>query len=102
MPEDYRASQVQRWSVSMQRELSANVLVDAAYVGNRADDLLLFANFNQATPNNAAGTIPLQARRPIQEFADITYSFNGASRATTHCRRNLTGACAAACRSSAR
>ena len=28
-------------------------------------------------PNNAAGTIPLQQRRPIPEFADITYSFNG-------------------------
>jgi len=46
-------------------------------VANRADDLLLFANYNQAAPNNAAGTIPLQQRRPIPEFADITYSFNG-------------------------
>ena len=27
---------------------AANVLVDLAYVGNRADDLLLFANYNQA------------------------------------------------------
>jgi hypothetical protein len=53
------------------------MIVDVAYVGNRADDMLLFANFNQAAPNNAAGTIPLQARRPIPDFADITYSFNG-------------------------
>ena len=53
------------------------MLLDVAYVGNRADDLLLFANYNQAAPNNAAGTIPLQARRPIPEFADITYAFNG-------------------------
>ena len=53
------------------------MVVDVAYVGNRADDLLLFANFNQAAPNNAAGTIPLQARRPIPEFGDITYAFNG-------------------------
>jgi len=52
-------------------------LLDLAYVGNRADGMLLFANFNQARPNNAAGTIPLQQRRPIPEFADITYSFNG-------------------------
>ena len=57
--------------------LARRMIVDVAYVGNRADDLLLFANFNQAAPNNAAGTIPLQARRPIPEFADITYSFNG-------------------------
>jgi hypothetical protein len=77
MPRDYRSSRVQSWYASVQRELGPNMLVDVAYVGNRADGLLLFANFNQAAPNNAAGTIPLQARRPIPEFADITYSFNG-------------------------
>ncbi len=77
MPEDYHASQVQSWFASVQRELGPRMIVDVAYVGNRGDDLLLFANFNQAAPNNAAGTIPLQARRPIPEFADITYSFNG-------------------------
>ena len=53
------------------------MLLDVAYVGNRADDLLLFANYNQALPNNSAGTVPLQARRPIPQFADITYAFNG-------------------------
>ncbi|MGC4082838.1 MAG: hypothetical protein QM736_12175 [Vicinamibacterales bacterium] len=42
-----------------------------------ADDLLLFANYNQALPNNAAGTLSLQARRPIPEYSDITYAFNG-------------------------
>ena len=77
MPEDYRSSRVQSWFASVQRELADGLLLDLAYVGNRADGLLLFANYNQATPNNAAGTIPLQARRPIPEFADITYSFNG-------------------------
>jgi hypothetical protein len=77
MPQVYHSSQVQSWFVSVQREFGRNMLVDLAYVGNRADDQLLFANFNQALPNNAAGSIPLQARRPIPEFADITYSFNG-------------------------
>lgn len=77
MPRDYHSSQVQSWFASIQRELGTNMIVDLAYVGNRADDLLLFANLNQAAPNNSAGTIPLQARRPIPEFADITYSFNG-------------------------
>ncbi len=77
MPEDYHSSQVQSWFISVQRELWTGALVDLAYIGNRADDLLLFANFNQAAPNNSAGTLSLQSRRPIQEFADITYSFNG-------------------------
>ncbi len=77
MPNDYHSTSVQSWYASVQRELGPNMILDVAYVGNRADDMLLFANFNQARPNNAAGTIPLQARRPIPEFADITYSFNG-------------------------
>ena len=58
-------------------EVMRNMLIDVAFVGNRGDDLLLFANYNQANPNNAAGTIPLQDRRPNPAFADITYAFNG-------------------------
>jgi hypothetical protein len=77
MPRDYQSSRVQSWFVSAQRELGRNIVVDVAYVGNRSDGLLLFANFNQAAPNNSAGSIPLQARRPIPGFGDITYSFNG-------------------------
>jgi hypothetical protein len=77
MPEDYHSTRVQSWFASVQRELGRNMIVDLAYVGNRTDGNLLFANFNQAAPNNAAGSIPLQARRPIPEFADITYSWNG-------------------------
>ena len=77
MPRDYRSSPVQSWFISVQRALTSTMLLDVAYVGNRADDLLLFANYNQATPNNAAGTIPLQARRPNPAFSDITYAFNG-------------------------
>ena len=77
MPKDFHSSPVQSWHISVQRELVHNMLLDVAYVGNRADDLLLFANYNQALPNNAAGTIALQERRPISSYADITYPFNG-------------------------
>ena len=77
MPKDFRSSPVQSWYLSVQREVIRNLLVDVAYVGNSADDLLLFANYNQALPNNAAGTIQLQDRRPIAGVADITYAFNG-------------------------
>ena len=77
MPRDFHSSPVQSYYVSVQRELLKNMMIDVAFVGNRAADLLLFANFNQAAPNNAAGTIPLQNRRPNGAFADITYAFNG-------------------------
>jgi Carboxypeptidase regulatory-like domain/TonB-dependent Receptor Plug Domain len=77
MPRDFHSSPVQSWYISVQQQLKRDMLLDVAYVANRADDLLLFANYNQAAPNNAAGTIPLANRRPIAGFADITYAFNG-------------------------
>ena len=60
MPRDYHSSRVQSWFASVQRELGQNMMLDLAYVGNAADDMLLFANFNQAAPNNSAGTSPLR------------------------------------------
>jgi hypothetical protein len=77
MPQDYHSSRVQSWFVSVQRELFKNTVLDVAYVGNKASDLLLFANYNQAAPNNSAGSLSLQARRPIPTYGDITYAFNG-------------------------
>jgi hypothetical protein len=77
IPRDFHSSPVQSWFISFQREIIRNMLLDVAYVGNRADDMLLFANYNQASPNDSAGTIALQDRRPISSFADITYAFNG-------------------------
>ena len=77
IPRDFHSSPVQSWHVSVQREFGTHMLVDVGYVGNTATDLLLVGNYNQATPNNSAGTIPLVARRPIPTWGDITYNFNG-------------------------
>jgi hypothetical protein len=77
IPKDYHSGYVHNWFASVQRQFGAGMLVDVAYVGNKANDLLLIGNLNQAAPNNSAGTIPLAARRPIPEFGDITEVFNG-------------------------
>jgi Carboxypeptidase regulatory-like domain/TonB-dependent Receptor Plug Domain len=77
IPRDFHSSPVQSWHVSVQREFGPQMLLDLAYVGNKATDLLIVANYNQAAPNNSAGTIPLAARRPIPTWGDITYVFNG-------------------------
>jgi len=77
IPKDYHSGYVHNWFASVQRQIGAGVLVDVAYVGNKASDLLLIGNLNQAAPNNSVGTIPLAARRPIPAFGDITYVFNG-------------------------
>ncbi len=54
-----------------------------AYVGNRADGLLLFANYNQAVPNNAAGTLPLQTGGRSRSSPTSPTRSTAASRATT-------------------
>jgi hypothetical protein len=77
IPRDFHSSPVQSWYVGLQREFGPHMLIDVAYVGNKATDLLLVGNYNQAAVNNAAGTIPLAARRPIPTWGDITYNFNG-------------------------
>ena len=77
IPNDYHSSPVQNWYASIQREFRRGMLLDVAYVGNRATDLLLVGNLNQAAPNNAGGTLSLQSRRPIPTFGDITEVFNG-------------------------
>ena len=77
IPRDFHSSPVQSWHVSVQREFGPHMLVDVAYVGNKATTCCWSANYNQAAPNNAAGTIPLAARRPIPTCGDITYVFNG-------------------------
>jgi hypothetical protein len=77
MPRDSRSSYVSNWFFSVQREVLRNTLIDVAYVGNRANKLLLFADYNQAFPNRSGENVPLQARRPIQSFSDITYAFPG-------------------------
>ncbi len=77
MPPDNKTSSVKSWFVSVQREVVKDVVVDLAYVGNRASNLLLFANYNQARVQNPGESLSLAARRPIQGFGDITYPFNG-------------------------
>ena len=77
MPRDYGSSRVNSWFVSAQREVLPGTIVDVAYVGNKADGLLQLANYNQARPNAAGENTPLQARRPIASFGDITYAWNG-------------------------
>ena len=93
MPRDFHSSPVQSWYISVQRELLRNMLIDVAYVGNRAEDLLLFANYNQAAPNNAAGHDPtpgLVGR--IRRSRTSPTRSTAASRATRRCRRSSSGA----------
>jgi len=72
MPRDLRTGYIQNWFLSLQREFLPNTVIDIAYVGNRSNKLILFADYNQARPNRPGENTALQARRPIPQFAGIT------------------------------
>jgi hypothetical protein len=76
MPVDTRTSYVASWFLSIQRQLGSSVVLDLGYVGNRANKLLQFANYNQAIPNQPGQNLSLQQRRPVPNFSDITLAFN--------------------------
>ncbi len=79
IPKNSPTSSIQNWQLSVQQELPWNFVLDMAYVGNKAQDLVLLADLNQARPFTAAeAALPaaqrpsLQARRPIQGFGSIS------------------------------
>lgn len=80
MPSNTKHTYVMSWFFSIQREIAKSTLLDVAYVGNRSNRLLLFANFNQALPNSPGQSLSLAQRqntRPYPNWGDITYDWNG-------------------------
>jgi hypothetical protein len=79
IPRDKRTPYIQNWQLSIQRELSQNMLLDIAYVGNHAVKMVMLADVNQARLLTAtelalpaAQRPTLDQRRPIQGFRSIS------------------------------
>jgi hypothetical protein len=79
IPKDTKTSNIQNWQISVQQEIPFGIVLDVAYVGNRAKDLVLLADLNQARPFTVAeAALPaaqrssLQARGAIQGFGSIS------------------------------
>lgn len=67
---------MQRWQLSLQRELPGRVLLDAGYLGNRATRLILSRDWN-ALPNAYLSRLPVRDQATIdylsQRFANPFY-----------------------------
>ena len=75
--------QVQQWSFGVQRELPGQIVLSAAYVGNRAVHLDQQPNLNQPQPSSAVaqGTVNVNTVRPYLGYGTITYDERNASAA---------------------
>lgn len=78
IPRDTRTGYVQNWSLSLQREIFRNTILDVGYVGNKSTQLIVFADFNEAGPQRPGENLSIQARRPNQAFGAITVTWPGA------------------------
>ena len=76
-PVDTPTAYVQNWHFTIQRELASDLLLDVGYVGNRGVNQIILGDFNQAESNAVGQNIPLQQRRPFQDYSFIQTSFAG-------------------------
>jgi hypothetical protein len=79
LPQNTRTPYVQNWQLSVQHQLTSNMLIDIAYVSNHGLKEALLADLNQARPLTAAElALPppqrptLDQRRPIPGFRTIS------------------------------
>ncbi|HEY3132433.1 MAG TPA: TonB-dependent receptor [Acidobacteriota bacterium] len=78
IPRDIRTGYVQSWSLSIQRQIFTDTILDVGYVGNKSTKLIIFADYNEARPNRPGENLSIQARRPNQSFGAITVTWPGA------------------------
>jgi len=73
IPADMRWPRIQSYTVSVQRELRKDTVLEVAYNGSHSARLPIIGDWNQANPNAPGGTLSVQARRPDQSFGAITW-----------------------------
>lgn len=63
---------IKTWFISIQRELPKGILLDVAYVGNKADNLATINDLNQARPNALNENLNIEDRRPNLAYSSIS------------------------------
>jgi hypothetical protein len=84
IPKDSPSGTVKSYYASIQHQLPGSWLLDAAYVGNTAENLIIINDINQARPNANGENTNVELRRPNQAFSSIaatlpygTSNYNG-------------------------
>lgn len=73
----FRTAYTQQWSLSLQRELTPNLMVELGYLGLKGTHLPRIRNINQPLP----GPGLIDARRPYPNFGNVSYRESSASSA---------------------
>jgi hypothetical protein len=68
---------VESYSLSIQKEIAKNRILEIGYVGNHSLKLQEVGNYNQRNPALGRLNKNTPYNRPISNFGDLPYSFNG-------------------------
>jgi outer membrane receptor protein involved in Fe transport len=71
-PADFSSGYAQQWNLSIQRELIGNLIVSAAYIGTKADDLPTTRQINPAIFKPGATLATRQQNRLYPEYESIS------------------------------
>jgi hypothetical protein len=71
-PDNFSSGYAQQWNVSIQRELVGQLVVSAAYIGTKADDLPTTRQINPAVFSPTATLATRQQNRLYPEFESIS------------------------------
>ena len=74
---DWTPAQQQSWNVTLEHQLRTDLLVRAAYVGSKGTHLGYNTDVNAARVFPGASNIDPQARRPYQDFTQVTQNVSG-------------------------
>lgn len=70
---------IHHWSLGVQRELAANLMLEVAYVGTHGTHLSRDTDLNQPLPGSVVGGVSANAVRPYPGYAGLGYTEGSAS-----------------------
>jgi hypothetical protein len=76
---DWKPSRVMNWNLTVERQLAGDLLVRGSYIGSKGTHLSYNTDVNAPLPSATATADDEDARRPYQQFVQVTQNSSGAN-----------------------
>jgi hypothetical protein len=76
---NWKPSRIMNWNMTVERQLAADFLIRASYVGSKGTHLNYNTDINAPLPSSTATADNEDARRPYQQFVQFTQDVSGAN-----------------------
>jgi carboxypeptidase family protein len=69
---NFRDAYIQQWNFGFERQLPGNTVFEVSYVGNKGTRLIRTVDINQAFPVPGVSQPPVQPRRPLPQYGEVS------------------------------